>query len=392
MPLYSIKVKTRTGLRALELTARNQEEARKTAERVGRVISLRKRMTFSTAAPLTQAERHVFFTRMASMLSSRVGTSDALALLRDTFTGKIQEVAGRLLGFVESGDDLADAIERVGSPDFPEATIALIKSGAKSGETWRSLNDAAKFEYELHQVKKGAAKGLVAGIVGFLFAGVTTVVSTIYVGPKIMGSDLIQSAQARGAQIDIGWITAVGNVLGYMMGAILVVGILASLLAGVGRKILPVQVDRLILSVPYYKDLVLAKNNFVVLYGLSLLVRSGVRMEEALRLSAQSAPKGALRNDLTNAYEAVKRGRPWAKVMDTLHPTDKAALLSAPDKEQTAQTLSTLADQYRDLYAQRLGSFVPTLNLVSALFLSLSGGILFGQAILPILMASEGLL
>jgi general secretion pathway protein F len=392
MPVYSVKVKTRNGLRALELTAKSADEVRKSAERLGRIVSIRQRMRWSMAAAMTQAERHVFFTRLASMLSSRVGTSEALALLRDTFTGKIQEVSGRLLHLVESGDDLADALAQIGAPDFPEATVALVKAGAKSGETGRAIKDAAHFEYELFQVKKGAAKGLVAGIVGFLFAGVTTVLSTVYVGPKIMSSDLIQGAQARGGHVDIGWITTAGNIMGYIMGAILLVGVVAALLAGVGRKLLPVHADRFILRIPYYKDLVLARNNFIVLYGLALLVRSGVRMEEALRLSAQNAPRGALRNDLQSAYEAVKRGRPWAKAMSTLHPTDKAALLSAPDKEQTAQTLLTLADQYRDLYAQRLGSFVPALNLVSALFLSLSGGILFGEAILPILMATQGLL
>jgi len=176
------------------------------------------------------------------------------------------------------------------------------------------------------------------------------------------------------------------------MAALMFVGILFWLLASVGRSVMPVKADKIILRVPFYKDLVLARNNFVVLYGLALLIKSGVRTEEALRLSAESAPKGALKADLSAAMTAVKTGRQWPKTMQTLHPTDKAALMSATDREQVASTLDTLANQYRELYAQRLGSFVPIINLLAALFMSIAGGLLFGQSILPMLMATQGLM
>ena len=89
---------------------------------------------------------------------------------------------------------------------------------------------------------------------------------------------------------------------------------------------------------------------------------------------------------------AVKTGKPWPRAMETLHPTDKAALMSATDREQVAGTLDTLATQYRELYGQRLASFVPVVNLLAALFLSIAGGLLFGQSILPMLMASQGMM
>jgi general secretion pathway protein F len=332
----------------------------------------------------------VFFSRMSAMLQSRVGTSDALGLIRDTFKGKIQEVAGRLLAHVESGADFATAVERVGSPDFPEATVALIMAGSRSGETWRAIKDASEFENELHKVKQGASKGLWMGIGSFIFAGLVTVVSTVYVGPEIMSSPMIASAAKNGA-VDIGWITTAGYVTGYTIGALLLFGFVAWAFAFIGRAIAPTQTDKVILKVPFYKDLILSRNNFIVLYGLALLIRSGVRTEEALRLAAEGAPRGALRTDLVNATNAVKTGKQWPRLMETLHPTDKAALLSATDREQVATTLGALATQYRELYAQRLAAFVPAINLLAALFMSIAGGILFGQAILPMLMASSGM-
>jgi general secretion pathway protein F len=389
MAVYASKVRTRANaMRAVEIQARSEEEARAALNRMGRVVTFRRKFSVEVRRGMSAADRQIFFTRLSSMLISRVGTSDALALMRDTFTGKIQEVAGRLLGYVETGDDLAAAVERVGSPDFPEATVALIKAGARTGETGRAVKDAAEFEYQLHNIRKSASKGLWTGVGGFLMAGALTLVSTLWIGPVIMESPLIRGVEG----VNIDWINNVAFATGYLMGALLVVGLLAWLVASVGRQIAPVQVDQFILKIPFYKDLVLAKNNFIVLYGLALLIKSGVRTEEALRLSAEGAPRGALRNDLTLATQAVKTGRPWPKVMATLHPTDKAALMSAVDREQVSHTLDTLSAQYRELYGQRLASFVPALNLLAALFLSIAGGLLFGQSILPMLMASEGLL
>lgn len=389
MPLYESKVRTRLNrVKRVEIQARNRDEAYKHATKLGRVVTFKRRVGVDLRRGMTAADRQVFFNRLSSMLSSRVGTSDALGLMRDTFGGKIQEVSARLLNFVDSGDDLAEAIEHVGQPDFPEATIALLKAGARTGESGRALKDAARFEYELASIRKGASKGLTTGVFSFIAAGVLTELSTWVVGPKIMASDLIKAAKG----VDIGWITTAANIVGYFMGVILFFGVLLWLLGSVGRKLFPTQADGLILKIPYYKDLILSRNNFVVLYGLALLIQSGVRTEEAFRLSAVGAPKGALRNDLMAAEKAVKSGKSWPLVMHTLHPTDKAALASAVDREQTAKTLDTLANQYRELYGQRLASFVPLVNLLAALFMSIAGAILFGESILPMLMASKGLL
>jgi general secretion pathway protein F len=391
MPLYEAKVKKGVNVRTIELQARNESEALAHVSRLGQVITFKKKIGLDFSPGLTTAERQIFFKRLSSMLSARVGTSDALMLLQDTFTGKIQEVSARTLRYLEAGDDLAQAFERIGSKDFPDATVALIKAGSRSGKTWKAIRDAADFEYQLHSIKSGAAKGLWTGVAAFVGAGILTIVSTLYVGPEIMNSTLIQAANANGA-VNIDFINNTAYVVGYLMTAILIMGVLFWLLASVGRKLMPIKADNLILKIPFYKDLVLSRNNFIVLYGLALLIRSGVRTEDALRLSSEGAPRGALRHDLQTAVDAVRNGRPWPKVMRTLHPTDKAALLSATDREQVSSTLDTLANQYRDLYAQRLSSFVPMVNLLAALFLSIAGGLIFGQSILPMLQATKGLL
>jgi general secretion pathway protein F len=169
-----------------------------------------------------------------------------------------------------------------------------------------------------------------------------------------------------------------------------IVFVVLGFLSSIGKKIMPTTADKIIMKIPFYKDLILARNNYTILYGLSLLVKSGVSMEHALQLSANSAPKGSLKDDLARAVASVKKGQPWSNGMNTLHPTDKAALAISESKEQIANTLDALAFQYRENYGRVVASFGPTLQVVSALFLVLSGGILFGYTILPILQVAAG--
>src|SRR5690606_21113000 len=172
MPLYESKVLTKANrVRTIAIQARSEDEAKSQVKRAGRLISFKRKIHVDLCRGLYPADRQIFFSRRFSMLSSKVGTSEALRLIRDTFSGEIQEVTGRMLTYIETGDDLPVAMEKIGQPDFPQATIAMIKAGSRTGETWRAIKDAANFEYQLSHIKKGASKGLITGIGSFLMAG-----------------------------------------------------------------------------------------------------------------------------------------------------------------------------------------------------------------------------
>lgn len=389
MPIYIARCRTPRGPKEVEIEANSEADARKQAGQVGQILTVKRQYGLTLRKGLSPEDRQTFLQRLSAMLASRVGTGEALALMRDTFSGRIRSVSGTLLRRIEAGADIAEAMEAIGQPDFPEATIALIRAGARGGETWRALQDAARFELELNRIRRSAGKGLWVAIGGFFGAGILTLYSTKVLGPQLMESSIMQS---QSQNLDIDWVYTTADVMTIVMG-ILMVGFLFLLWLGtMGRRMIPNAADNLILKIPYYKDLILAKNNYTVLYGLSLLIHSGVRIEEALKLSADAAPKGALRTDLERAIRAVRSGKPWAMAMQTLHPTDKAALTTSQDREQVAASLDVLSGQYRDMYNQRLASFVPIMQLVAALFLTLSGGVLFGITILPMLQVSNSIL
>ncbi|WP_018234197.1 type II secretion system F family protein [Thioalkalivibrio thiocyanodenitrificans] len=388
MAIYQIRIQAKKGgVRTIEVEANKVEDAKRIAKRQGRPLSVKKRATFFPTRGLTPAERQTFLQRLASMLGSRVGAGEALTLLRDTFSGRIRTVSNNLLRRVEAGEDIPEALEAFSPQDFPITTVALIKAGSRAGDTWKSLQDAARFELEMHHIKKSSGKGLWSGIGGFVLAAIITVISTAYIGPEVMSSPMMQ---AMSDSINIGWLFVVGDIVTWIMGTMLAGLAFLVLLGTLGRQWMPNLADKLIMKIPYYKDLVLSRNNYIVLYGLSILIGSGVRMEDALSMSHSTAPRGALKEDLGKALEAVRVGKPWPTAMGTLHPTDKAALAASQDREQIAAALNVLATQYREIYGQRLETFVPIMQLLAALFLSIAGGLLFGMTILPMLQATEG--
>ena len=257
MPQFEGKVKRPNGVvEVVAVQARNEAEAKLHLNRIGRIVTFKKKRVLDLREGLSAADRQIFFNRVASMLESRMGTSETLKLMRDTFTGRIQEVAGRALGYVEAGNEFAVALELVGTKDFPAATIALIKAGARTGHTARAVKDAAGFEYQLHNIKQTASRGLWMGESSFIGAGILTLVSTFYMGPQIMDSALIKAANANGA-VNIAWVNTSSYVVGYVMGVIMFFAIALWLLATVGRRFAPVGADNLVMKIPFYKELLL---------------------------------------------------------------------------------------------------------------------------------------
>lgn len=388
MPVYAIRVTTKKGPRDIEVDASNENEARAIARKQGKVLTLKRKRMPRLGGGLTPADRLVFLQRLSAMLASKVGTGEALALLRDTFTGQIRNVSGNLLRRVEAGADIAGAMEGIGAPDFPETTVALIKAGSRGGETWRALRDATVFEREMSSIRQGANRGMWSAGLLFVVAVVLTLTATEYMGPKLLESPIMVMYKDA---IDIDWVFTMASIMKFIMiFFVIIVGTL-TFLGTIGRRLVPNGgADKIIMKIPYYKDLILARNNYTTLYGLGLLIGSGVRIEEALRLTWEAAPAGALKSDLRKALEAVRAGKPWAMSMDTLHPTDKAALATSQDREQTAKALDALAGQYRELYGARVASFTPAMQAVGALLLMGAGALIFGMTILPMLQVAKG--
>lgn len=388
---YAVKVRDKKTkqFHKLNITASSKAEARNMAIKQGTVLSVKRKLfSFSTGAELSSSDRFIFLMRLSTMVSSRMGIGESLRLIRDTFSGSIAKAASVMHKKIEQGMDIGEAMESMGTAAFPSGVTALVQAGIRGGDSGQALADAASFEQELNDIKKESNKGLVSAIIGFMTAGGFLVGSSFYLSPKVKESPLFRDSPANTAMIDM-----IADTMGIVMLVVMVAFIALLTLGSVMRQIIPNISDRIIMKIPFYRDIVMAKNSYATLYGLSMLIGSGVRIEESLRITMENSPRGALKTDAKSAWEAIKKGdTKWPKKMSTLHPTDQAALMTSSNREQVASTLNNLSAQYRRLYGERLKMIVPTMQMISAMLLSVAGAIMFGQIIMPMLQMTQGIM
>ncbi len=375
----------------LILPAPNLEQAKIVAARSGRLLNITKVRAPLFARRLSLADRSILLQRIASMVASKVGLSDSLRIIRDSFTGSVQDTASRLLQAFENGSSksLPDAMEAVGTAYFPETTVALVRTGAQAGDIAHALREAVRFEIEMTSVRKESRRGLTSALFGFVLGVVTLFGSTLFVGPKMMELELFQIAKAS---VNIDWVMTMSSYLNWSVGIVVALLLGSVILLSFVRPFFPSFVDRIVLRIPYYRDLVLARQSYMTFFGLGILLETGVRLEECMRLTRDTAPKGELRDDLERARKAIIGGQKWPSVMRILHPTDRAALAMAEDQSQIARTVSELAQQYKELYRHRLSVMVPIIQVLAATFLCLAAVVLFGVSTLPLFQVSGGLL
>lgn len=386
MAIFVVKVTTpRGGTRTFDLSATTGDDAERIAKQQGKVLSVKRKRSFDIVPGMTRSERYTYMRRMSTMLRSKVGTSETLHLMATQFGGNIRKAAKTMLDRVSIGMTIPEAME-MDRKNFPVMVTALVKAGFATGQTWQALQDAADFEHKMANSNKGAIKQVWQAIGTFFTAGIMMLGTTEYFGPQVMDNPMFQNNSA----VDVEWARTFGDVCSTLMIVLLGIFAVFFLLGTVGRRTFPNAVDALIMKIPYYRDLILAKNNHVAYYRLSLLISSGVRLEEAIHLSEQSTPRGALKTDLKLALAALRKGQKWAQPMKTLDQMDKAALTLAVNREDVALTLNALAEQSSDLYVSRINSFAPGLASVAAIFVLLSGVVMFAQTILPMLQLAAG--
>lgn len=390
MKSFSVKMMVGRQVREVVIAANSLSAARDKGGREGRVLDVRPLRGGNRMSKMSLNDRLVFFQRLASMIGSKVGTTEALNVIYQSFTGTVREAARILRDQIERGASLHEAMEAAGPRYFPEAIVAIVRTGSRGGDMAFALREAVRFERELSVVKKESGKGIMSALAGFIVGVITIFASTVYVAPLILNSGLVT---ANGGT-DIGWVMTMANWVTFIASAVTLVMFGIFMYSVVLRPFAPAAVDRGVLKIPFYRDMALAKTNYMVFFGLAVLLKAGLRVEEALKLTIESSPKGELRNDLERAVQALVKGssQPWPYVMTMLHPTDKAALATAQNVEQTARTIEELALQYQSLYRSRLEMFVPIMQILAALFLSIAGFVLFGVSIVPLMQTMTAIM
>lgn len=387
MPMYNAVVIEADGVVDLKISASSLEDANTTASARGHVVSLGRQWDLGGRG-LTPLEREALLSKLASLLEARVGTGQALRLIRDEFDGRVRQVADDMLQQIEAGASIAEAMKALGPQNFPPALVALAQAGFHAGDSVKALESACEFETEMQALQQVSGKGLMSAGIGFLSALGVLLASTFWIGPTVTTS---MSAMTKGSS-DMGWAFTLGYattivllLLGLVLGGL-------TLISTVGRRVNPESADKLTSAIPIWGLMRLGKERFLGLHSLSALIKAGLTVEQALSITASSLPQGRLGRQTAAAAEAVASGQNWTSAFVDLPSTDRAALSSSSDRTQTVAVLARMAQTNRRGFQLATEAFVTGLQLISAISLTIGGGLLFAMSILPMLQTASRIL
>jgi general secretion pathway protein F len=382
MATYNVKIQTSRGIHMINrMPAFDAAHAMSIGQKQGKVLAVEKNFLPDLERGLSLEERYAFLRKLAVLIASGIAVTESLRLISLHYGGRIRNSANKLLQLVEQGIQITDAME-LNRKDFPAATIALIRAGSKAGNTADALVEAAKFEEDLARSQKTSMLDMYKAIAAFIAAALIMVGTTEFFGPMMMNLDILRSRPDVG--VDQAFFA--GRVLSASIMVMLLFGAILVALSTIGKRVAADFSDYIVMKVPLYRDVALARVKYVTFYGLSLLIKTGVQIVEALELTWRETEDGMLKTDLHRAMMAAKTGKTsWAEAMHVLDPLDKAALSSAVNKIEIAMTLNLLAVEYRDIYFKKTARLALALYLIAVAYMALAQLVVFWITVVPML-------
>ena len=362
------------------IKAKDLSDARTRAKLQGKVLQVQKYKPLGGSwTSMNPRMRIAFLQRWAMMEKSDVGLSTALLSLERAFSGPTSRAALRVRSNLEQNGKIKDALDEL-LGDIPKPTVTLIKSGMDSGDMGRALEDAAEFEEEMSRIRQESSFGLFFSVTTYILACLLILGTAWGFTPWFLGLPFMQAAGGS----EIQWLTSAIDISAWFVLATFILVIAFLLMVFVFKPMAPLFIDKIIVRLPLFRDLVMNQNHYITFLTLSRLIQEGVRLEGAFDVVMDTTAEGELKQDLRRAQDALHRGDPqWGATMKYLDPTDRAALATAREREQIARALKAVADMKKATYSSILKMVVPALQTFAYFLMAWAGFLIFAISTIP---------
>ncbi len=296
-------------------------------------------------------DRMLFVKHLAIMLKSGIALSEALDIvMNETSSRRMQSVIGSVLGNVMNGSTLASSLSQHPRV-FSELIVSMVKVGEESGTLDRTLEYLAtelEKEYELKKRVRGAMIYPAIILIATFLLGAFL---SVFILPKLV-------TLFTNLRIELPPLTrALVSVAKFMArwGIVVFLG----LIAGMGAlrflaRWKPTQpmFHRVYLKTPFVKRLATNINLARCTHVLGTLLKSGIPILEALRITEQTVGNAVYKDVFRSAWEQVQRGRSLGDVFDEheqLFPRMVSRMTAVGEKTgQLDESLLYLARFYED--------------------------------------------
>lgn len=259
-------------------------------------------------------DKIVFAGNLASMITAGLALSRALMILgRQTTNPRFKEIITKILDKVNAGQNLSAAL--ADWPDvFPPVFTAMVAAGEESGklpEALSLISDQLNKSYEIQRKIKGALMYPSIIVTLIIILGALMMVFLMPILTKTFKS--LGVALPLSTRILI-WISNFLNAhyVAVLVGLLVIgLGLYFWLRTRVGSR----AVDFVVLHLPILRNMSRLTNSAIMMRTISSLIKSGVSMIEALRITERVLQNSYYKEVMTLSLDRIQQGAPLSDLL-----------------------------------------------------------------------------
>ncbi|MYN40405.1 type II secretion system F family protein [Duganella sp. FT109W] len=365
----------------IEVDASSEAEARRVVASSGaRVLDLRQmRAGLKRSGRQKKFNLSVFNQQLHSLLDAGQTVVEAIEVLgQNDRRGRHRAIYDTLLQSLQQGNQLSDAMAMLPSV-FSPLYIAMVRASETTGTVRAAIRRFMLYQRQIDEIRgKLTAAATYPAIllsVGFLVIGFLL----LYVLPRFSAVYDESGSSRRG---EAGFVQLWGgfvrnNTVLAWSSVLIVVGIVVAVAT---HPALRAMVYRKMMSLPWLGERVLVLQLARLYRTLGMLLRSGVSVLSAMRMTQASMPV-TMHADLTAAALAVSEGKALSHVMATYGLSTEVAqrLLLAGE---SSGNLDEMMERIADFYDEETALWIDTAGRLIEPILMLAIGAIVGAIVL----------
>jgi len=368
------------------LQVTNEDQAWQTLREAGyRIISLRlisseKRVKrFFDLSPQIKSKDVIAFSKqLATILEAGMSLLPGLQFLYKQSKGKaFKEVLASIIDDVGEGNPLSEAFMKHPTA-FPTLYIRMLEVGERTGDTANALRQVASYmERQKEMVKKAIRPLIYPAMVLLLAAGVMVLFLTTILPKMTVLFDALNTDLPITTRILIGasdFLAA--NKLWIFLGVLVTPPIaLRYFKSPRGRLTLA----RLMLKAPLIGDINLKSEAAQFARTMSLLLKAGVPLLEAMNVAEQSLSNLVIRDGVKEARLGLYEGRTLSELLaaSKLFPELLVEMVTVGEETATLDTtLGNMADVFEAEVSEKTSALTGMIEPAMTLFIAAAVGLL----------------
>jgi len=309
--------------------------------------------------PITIDEKINFFRQLAVLLDAGVLLPDALHVLSSLLKNvSLKEIVLSLKKHVLSGESLSKALEQYPGI-FGSLMVRMVRVGQESGKLSSALDRLSSYLESTQSFRKKLKSAALIPVVTFGFFLLITSVIFVWIVPRF---ESLFSSMKKELPFATKTILQTSRFLRSWYLLVFIAGIILLSIfvhwyskTTKGKNIL----DKFVLHIPWLGTLSKQKTVVYVLYSLSMLLNSGIRLVQAITISNKSVINSVLQKQLTLLQQEITAGVSLSQAMQKLNNTlfDHDIIAIAHIGQESGQ-LGNMLEKGAKLYQEKVNKSI----------------------------------